>query len=77
MELGCELFRDRKTLKSTSFPTEILNDDDLLLSGTNRETEVVYLSLFLHHFEFETCVRVCVRVAKLFKPKPGSLVMAY
>ena len=75
MELGYELLRDRKTLKSTFFPTDILNDDDLLLSGFNGEMDVVYLGLFLYHFDFETCVRVCVRVAKLLKPKPGSLVM--
>ena len=75
MELGYELFRDRKTLKSTFFPTDILNDDDLLLRGFNGEMDVVYLGLFLHHFDFETCVRVCVRVAKLLNAKPGSLVM--
>ncbi len=75
MELGYELFRDRKRLKSTFFPTDILNDKDLLLRGLDGEMDVVYLGLFLHHFDFETCVKVCVRVAKLLKPKPGSLVM--
>lgn len=75
MELGYELFRDRKTLKSTFFPTDILAENDLLLKGLNGEMDVVYLGLFLHHFDFETCVKVCVRVAKLLKPKPGSLVM--
>ena len=75
MELGYELFRDRKTLKSTFFPTDILNDRDLLLRGLDGEMDIVYLGLFLHHFDFETCVKVCVRVTKLLKPKPGSLVM--
>ena len=75
MELGYELFRDRKTLKSTFFPTDILNERDLPLRGLNGEMDVVYLGLFLHHFTFEECVKVCTRVTKLLKPKPGSLVM--
>ncbi|KAL8719434.1 MAG: hypothetical protein Q9225_003557 [Loekoesia sp. 1 TL-2023] len=75
MELGYELFRDRKTLKSTFFPTDILNERDLLLKGLDGEMDVVYLGLFLHHFDFETCVKVCVRISKLLKPQPGSLVM--
>ena len=75
MELGFELFRDRKTLKSTFFPSDILNDRNLLLKGMNGEMNVVYLGLFLHHFDFETCVKVCARVTKLLKPEPGSLVM--
>ena len=37
--------------------------------------DVVYLGLFLHHFDFEECVRVCARVMRLLKPKPGSMVM--
>ena len=75
MELGYALFRDRKTLKSTFFPTDILNEADLPLRGLNGEMDAVYMGLFLHHFDFETCVRVCVRVTKLLKPRPGSLVM--
>lgn len=75
MQLGYELFRDRKTLKSTFFPTDIMNEQDLLLKGLNGEMDIVYLGLFLHHFDFETCVQVCVRVSKLLKPQPGSLVM--
>jgi hypothetical protein len=75
MDLGFELFRDRKTLKSTFFPTDILNERDLLLKGLDGEMDVVYLGLFLHHFDFETCVKVCTRVTRLLKPKPGSLVM--
>ena len=75
MELGFELFRDRKTLKSTFFPTDILNERDLPLKGLDGEMDVVYMGLFLHHFDFETCVQVCVRVTKLLKPKPGSLAM--
>ncbi|KAL8739615.1 MAG: hypothetical protein Q9190_007601 [Brigantiaea leucoxantha] len=75
MELGYELFQDRKSLKSTFFPTDILADKDLLLRGLDGEMDIVYLGLFLHHFDFETCVKVCVRVTKLLKPKKGSLVM--
>ena len=75
MELGYELFRDRKRLKSTFFPTDILNDNDLPLRGLNGEMDVVYLGLFLHHFDFDTCVTVCSRITKLLKPKKGSLVM--
>ena len=75
MDLGFELFKDRKTLKSTFFPTDILNEGDLLLKGLDGEIDVVYLGLFLHHFDFETCVKVCARVTRLLKPRPGSLVM--
>lgn len=75
MDLGFELFRDRKTLKSTFFPSDILNDRNLLLKGLDGEMNVVYLGLFLHHFDFETCVKVCARVTKLLKPEPGSLIM--
>lgn len=75
MDLGFELFRDRKTLKSTFFPADILNEKDLLLRGLDGQMDIVYLGLFLHHFDFETCVQVCVRVSKLLKPQPGSLVM--
>ena len=75
MDLGFELFRDRKSLKSTFFPCDILNEQDLLLRGMNGEMDIVYLGLFLHHFDFETCVTVCVRITKMLKPKPGSLVM--
>ena len=76
MDLGFELFRDRRTLKSTFFPCDILDETtDFLLRGLNGEMDIVYLGLFLHHFDFETCVTVCKRVIKLLKPKPGSLVM--
>ena len=75
MELGFELFRDRKTLKSTFFPTDILDDRDLPLRGLDGEMDVVYMGLFLHHFDFDTCVRVCARVTRLLKPKKDSLVM--
>ncbi|KAL6720017.1 multidrug-resistance type transporter [Lecanora helva] len=75
MELGYHLFKDRKSLKSTFFPTDIMNERDLLLNGLSGQMDVVYMGLFLHHFDFETCVQVCVRVSKLLKPKPGSLVM--
>ena len=75
MELGFELFRDRKTLRSTFFPTDILDAHDLPLRGLDGEMDVVYLGLFLHHFDHPTCVTVCARVARLLKARPGSLVM--
>lgn len=75
LELGYALFRDRRTLRATFFPADVLDPRDLPLRGLDGEMDVVYLGLFLHHFDFATCVRVCVRVVRLLRPRAGSLVM--
>ncbi|KAF6235302.1 hypothetical protein HO173_006497 [Letharia columbiana] len=75
LELGYALFRDRRTLRATFFPADVLDPRDLPLRGLDGEMDVVHLGLFLHHFDFPACVRVCVRVVRLLRPRAGSLVM--
>ncbi|KAJ5143334.1 uncharacterized protein N7515_002121 [Penicillium bovifimosum] len=75
LELGLDLFLDRATIKSHFIDADILDDKSRLVTQLAGELNIVYISLFLHVFDFETQVTVAKRVLDLLAPKAGSLIV--
>lgn len=53
----------------------MLDDRSLLVTQLTGELNIVYISLFLHVFDFDTQVTVAKRVLDLLAPKAGSLIV--
>lgn len=73
-ELGYELFKDRETLKSQFIEADIF-DPDSGLKEIDGKIDIIYAGSFLHLFGYEQQVQVCVRIVKLLREKPGSLLV--
>ncbi|KAJ5282944.1 hypothetical protein N7497_001892 [Penicillium chrysogenum] len=75
LELGLDLFMDRPTIKSRFIDADVLDDKSALVTQLTGELNIVYISLFLHVFDFDTQIKVAKRVLELLAPKAGSLIV--
>lgn len=73
-ELGYEFFRDRDTLKSKFIAADIF-DPNSALKELDGKIDILYAGSFLHLFGYEQQLEVSIRIAKLLKEKPGSLLV--
>lgn len=73
-DLGYELFQDKETLKSKFLVGDVF-DSSSALSELDGKIDIVYAASFLHLFNYEDQVQVCIRIAKLLKPKKYSVVL--
>jgi SAM-dependent methyltransferase len=74
VELGYQLFRDRDRLHSPFLTADIFDNSSPLieLQGT---FDVVYAGSFFHLFGYENQVKVSTAVAKLLRPRKGSMIL--
>ena len=75
LELGLDLFMDRPTIKSRFIDADVLDDKSALVTQLTGELNIVYISLFLHVFDFDTQIKVAKRALELLAPKAGSLIV--
>nr|UPX44787.1 hypothetical protein FAC4K13_04 [Penicillium camemberti] len=75
LDLGHDLFLDRQTSKINLIPANVLDDNSDLVTKLTGQLGVVYISLFLHVFDFDTQITVAKRVFSLLADKPGSLLV--
>lgn len=72
IELGYELFRDRRSLKA-KFSTGSIFDEDFLIDRHGK-VDMIYLGSFLHLFSRTQQRLIVAKLEKLLVPKPGALV---
>lgn len=76
LNLGYELFLDRATLpESHLIASDILDKRSPLFTHLSGKLNIVYISLFLHVFDFEQQITVVENVLDLFAAEPGSLIV--
>ena len=77
VDLGYELFQDRKTLKSTFLVGNVLDDSapDGMLKGVVGKIDMIYAANIVHLFNWADQLVLAKRVAMVLKPVPGSLVL--
>ena len=75
LDLGHDLFLDRSISKFHLISADILNDNSEIIIQLTGQLSIVYISLFLHVFEFDQQIMVGKRVLDLLIPKPGSLIV--
>jgi SAM-dependent methyltransferase len=73
-EQGYAFFKDRDTLKSKFIVADIF-DPNSGLKEIDGNIDIIYAGSFIHLFGYEQQVEVCVRIAKLLREKPGSLLV--
>ncbi|KAJ5388993.1 uncharacterized protein N7496_000061 [Penicillium cataractarum] len=75
LDLGYDLFLDRSISKSHFISADVLDDNSDLVTELKDQLGIVYISLFLHVFDFDKQVTVAKRVLDLLEAKPGSLIV--
>ncbi|CBF80430.1 protein ausD [Aspergillus nidulans FGSC A4] len=76
LNLGYELFLDRATLpESHLIASNILDRQSPLFTHLTGKLNIVYISLFLHVFDFEQQITVAGNVLDLLAAEPGSLIV--
>ncbi|MCJ1298531.1 hypothetical protein MMC08_001321 [Hypocenomyce scalaris] len=74
INLGYDLFLDKETLKTTFLTADIF-DPESALKQLDGQIDIVYTGSFFHLFVWDDQVKVAKRVARLLKPRKGSLVL--
>ncbi|KAJ5294322.1 hypothetical protein PENANT_c006G08543 [Penicillium antarcticum] len=75
LELGCDLFLDHDKMKEQLIGADILDENSNLMGRLMGQLDIVYISLFLHVFDWEKQVEVAKRVLDLLAAKPGSMIV--
>ncbi|KAL5334681.1 hypothetical protein BJX70DRAFT_377422 [Aspergillus crustosus] len=76
LNLGYELFLDRAILPDSQLiAADVLNKHSSLFTRLSGKLSIVYISLFLHVFEFEKQITVAENVLNLLAAQPGSLIV--
>ncbi|KAL2783209.1 hypothetical protein BJX66DRAFT_345152 [Aspergillus keveii] len=76
LKLGHDLFLDRSILPDSQLiAADILDKSSALFSRLQGKLNIVYISLFLHVFDWETQVTVLENVLDLLAASPGSLIV--
>jgi len=75
LDLGHDLFLDRQISKLNLISADVLDDNSELVTQLTGQLGIVYISLFLHVFDFDNQVKVAKRVFSLLADKPGSLLV--
>ncbi|KAF7172374.1 hypothetical protein CNMCM5623_004582 [Aspergillus felis] len=76
LNLGYELFLDREILPGSQLiVADVLDKESALYTRLSGKLNIVYISLFLHVFDFETQVTVAQNVFDLLTAEPGSLIV--
>ena len=74
INLGYDLFLDRRTIKSTFIPANIF-DKDSALSQLTGQMSIVYAGAFFHLFGWDDQFEIAKRVVRLLKPQPGAMLI--
>jgi hypothetical protein len=76
LKLGHDLFLDRSILPDSQLlAADILDKNSALFTRLLGKLNIVYISLFLHVFDWETQVTVLENVLDLLSASPGSLIV--
>ena len=73
IDLGYELFADRRTCKTHFFTADVLKEGGTL-DNIEGNIDAIYTGSFLHLFNWEDQVKICKRIVKTLKPQKGSIV---
>ena len=74
ISLGYDLFGDRDTLKST-FLTKDMLDSTAGWEDFNGQMDMIFINSFLHLFDWAGQVKAARQLAKLLRPKHGSVIV--
>ena len=74
IDLGYEFFRDRETLKSTFLAKDML-DPEAGWEKSNGKMDMIFISSFLHLFDWEGQVKGAQQLTRLLRPKAGSVIV--
>lgn len=74
IDLGYDLFRDRETLMSKFFVSDILGND-ASPTELNGKLDIIHASSFFHLFPLSKQTEIAKRLVKLLRPVPGSLIL--
>lgn len=69
------MFLDRSFTKAHYVSADVLDPDSELVGRLKGQLDIVYISLFLHVFEFDQQVEVAKRVLDLLTAKTESLIV--
>lgn len=76
LDLGHELFLDESKLpKSQLISGDILDPKCRLLVEMKGELDIIYISLFIHVFDWEQQITVAKHMLQLLARKPGSMIV--
>jgi hypothetical protein len=76
LKLGYDLFLDQSILPDSQLiAADILDKDSALFAQLQGKLNIVYISLFLHVFDWEKQVTVLENVLDLLAANPGSLIV--
>ncbi|GES66574.1 methyltransferase trt5 [Aspergillus terreus] len=76
LNLGYELFLDRAILpESQLIAADVLDKESALFARLSGQINVVYISLFLHVFQYKKQVTVIQNILDLLPAEPGALIV--
>nr|BAW27597.1 putative methyltransferase [Aspergillus stellatus] len=75
LQLGCDLFLDHERMNKQLIPADIVDERSELIARVGGQIDMVYISLFLHVFDWDKQVVVAKRVFSLMRAKPGSMIV--
>jgi SAM-dependent methyltransferase len=77
IEQGYELFRDRKTFLAKFITADMLDDSpENPLRNLYNSVDIAHAASFLHLWNWDTQVKICERIIKLLRDRPGSIVVS-
>jgi SAM-dependent methyltransferase len=75
LDIGYDLFKDKDTLKSTTFAADIFDVAEPNFVALEAKIDIIWAGSFFHLFSYPATVEVLKQLIKLSKPIPGSLIV--
>jgi len=77
IDLGYKLFKDKDTLKAHFMTANLVAGTGNIdkVKALEGQIDILYAASFLHLFDYDTQLALCIMITKLLKPVKGSVFM--
>lgn len=75
IDMGYELFMDRKTFRARIEPADLFDDQCWINQELAGQMDVIHASYFLHLFEYDTQLSAAIKLVHLLKAQRGSKIV--
>jgi hypothetical protein len=75
INLGCDLFRTRSSLKSRFFASNLLDSNSDTVAELTGKVDIIFASLFFHIFSWNQQITIAKHALQMLTPKPGSMIV--
>ncbi|KAF4161518.1 hypothetical protein CNMCM6936_003359 [Aspergillus lentulus] len=75
INLGFDLFRDRSSLKSQFFASNLLDSNSDAVVELTGKIDIIFASLFFHIFSWNQQITIAKHALQMLTPKPRSMIV--